>query len=129
LDDSSSSLLPDKQEVWPTGSGPICISPDPPTGLLLQLEARSSSRGNRYFHQSWSQFQGFANPPWYLLLPTLAKIQREKARVVVVAPLWRTQPWYPFLLLLLIEIPLLIPNQKNIVILPTQQEFQLEFLN
>ena len=36
------------------------------------------------FTQSWSQFQGFANPPWCLLLPTLAKIQREKAKVVVV---------------------------------------------
>ena len=75
------------------------------------------------FTQSWSQFQGFANPPWCRLLPTLVKIQREQATVVVVAPLWRTQPWYPLLLQLLIEIPLLIPAKENIVISPTQQEF------
>ena len=31
------------------------------------------------FTQAWAQLQGFANPPWCLLLPTLAKIQREKA--------------------------------------------------
>ena len=75
------------------------------------------------FTQSWSQLQGFANPPWCLLLPTLANNEREKAKVVVVVPLWWTQPWYPLLLHLLIEIPLLIPTQENIVISPTQQEF------
>jgi len=75
------------------------------------------------FIQDWSQFQGYANPPWCLLLPTLAKIQQEKARVVLVAPLWRTQPWYPLLLHLLRGIPLLIPTQQDIVISPTQEEF------
>ena len=39
------------------------------------------------FTQTWTQLQGFSNPPWCLLLHTLLKIQREKAKVVVVAPL------------------------------------------
>ena len=30
------------------------------------------------FTQDWSQFQGYANPLWYLILRTLSKIQREK---------------------------------------------------
>ena len=118
LDDSSSFVLPDQQEIQHAGSGSICILADPPTGLLLQLEAAEATDA---FTQTWSQFQGYANPPWCLLLPTLAKIQREKAKVVGVAPLWRTQPWYPLLLQFLIKTPLLIPTQENMVILPTQQ--------
>ena len=30
------------------------------------------------FTQDWSQLQGYANPPWCLLLTTLAKIQQER---------------------------------------------------
>ena len=75
------------------------------------------------FSQVWSQLQGYANPPWCLLLPTLAKIQRERARVVLVAPMWKTQPWYPLLLQLLRGTPLLIPIQENVVISPTQEGF------
>ena len=75
------------------------------------------------FTQDWSQFQGYVNPPWCLLLPTLVKIQRERARVVLVAPMWKTQPWYPLLLQLLKGTPLLIPIQENAVISPTQEAF------
>ena len=82
-----------------------------------------SAEATDAFTQDWSQFQGYANPPWCLLLPTLAEIQREKAKVVLVAPLWKTQPWYPLLLQLLIGIPLLIPIQQDVVISPTQEEF------
>ena len=72
------------------------------------------------FVQDWSPFWGYANPPWCLLLPTFAKIQREKAKVVLVAPIWKTQPWYPQLLC---GYPLLIPLQQDAVISPTQEEF------
>ena len=61
------------------------------------------------FSQDWSQFQGYTNPPWCLLLPMLVKIQQERARVVLVASMWKTQPWYPLLLQLLKGVPLLIP--------------------
>ena len=44
------------------------------------------------FNQDWSQFVGYANPPWCLILSVLAKILRDKARVILVAPVWSTQP-------------------------------------
>jgi len=75
------------------------------------------------FTQNWNQLRGYANPPWCLLLATLAKIQRGSARVMLVASLWKTQPWYPLLLQLLSRFPLLIPIQDDIVISPTQGEF------
>ena len=75
------------------------------------------------FTQDWSQFQGYTNPPWCLILRTLSKIQREEARVLLIAPVWRTQPWYPLLLQLLVKIPRLLPEGKGMVISPTQKDF------
>ena len=77
------------------------------------------------FTQDWSQFHGYANPPWCLLLRTLSKIQHEKAKVLLIAPVWRTQPWYPILLQLLCSIPRLLPKDwdKEIVVSPTQKDF------
>jgi len=75
------------------------------------------------FTQDWSQFQGYANPPWCLLLPMLAKIQQEKAKVVLVVPMWKTQPWHPLLLQLLSGFPLLIPVQEDVVVSSTREEF------
>ena len=38
------------------------------------------------FTEDWSQFHGYANPPWCLLLQTLSKIQCEKAKVLLIVP-------------------------------------------
>jgi len=83
----------------------------------------SAAEATDAFTQNWTQLWGFAYPSWCLILPTLAKIQWEKAKIVLVAPLWRSQPCYPLLLQLLSGIPLMIPTQENMVISPTQQEF------
>ena len=100
-----------------------CVPPDTSASTLFQLEAGSINGSNRHLHSGLESVSRYANPPWCLLLPTLAKIQQEKAKVVLVAPLWKTQPWYPLLLQLLIRILLLIPIQQDVVISPTQEEF------
>ena len=44
------------------------------------------------FTWDWSQFQVYVNPPWCLILRALFKTQREEARVLLITPVWRTQP-------------------------------------
>ena len=56
------------------------------------------------FNHDWSQTRGFANPPWYLIPRCLAQLKRQKARIVLITPLWNTQPWYPILLELLAQM-------------------------
>ena len=53
------------------------------------------------------------------------KIQHEKAKVLLIALVWRTQPWYPMLLQLLCNIPRLLPMDwdKGMVVSPTQKDF------
>ena len=121
LDDTSKSFFPDTVS---DGSVDLFAS-----RLTHQLPRFFSWRPDPLaeatdaFTQDWSQFQGYANPPWCLILRTLSKIQREEARVLLIAPVWRTQPWYPLLLQLLIKIPRLLPEGKEMVISPTQKDF------
>ena len=75
------------------------------------------------FNQDWSQFVGYANPPWCLILSVLAKIRRDRAKVILVAPVWSTQPWYPLILQLLYDVPCLLPKRDDLVISPSQREF------
>ena len=72
------------------------------------------------FTQSWSQIHGYANPPWCLIL---TNIRREEARIERVAPVWKTQPWYPLLLDMLTDVPCLLPHREDLVISSSEREF------
>ena len=39
------------------------------------------------FSQDWSQIRGYANPSWCLISHCLARLRRQNARVILVAPL------------------------------------------
>ena len=69
---------------------------------------------HQIFQVIQAQLGAYANPPWNLLGRALAKLQREQVEVVLmIAPVWPTQPWYPSLLGLLIDYPRLIPQGEN----------------
>jgi hypothetical protein len=51
----------------------------------------------------------YANPPFSLMPKVLQKIHLDKATLVVIAPVWPTALWWPSLINLCAELPLLIP--------------------
>ena len=81
------------------------------------------AQGTDAFHQDWSQMRGFANPPWCLIARCLSQIKRQVPRVVMVTPLWPSQPWYPTILGMLEDFPRMLPAQENLVVLQTDQAF------
>ena len=97
-----------------------CIPSHTPTPTLLQLETGPSRESNRCICSRLESYSGVCKP-WCLLLPTLAKIQWEKAKVVpcsgcnmedttmIPSPTCR--------------YPLLIPLQQDVVTSPNQEEF------
>ena len=64
------------------------------------------------FLQDWTTWRGYANPPWNLIPRVLRKTQDQQAEVVLVAPVWKAQPWYALLLAMLIDWPRLLPTQS-----------------
>ena len=67
------------------------------------------------FTMDWAQVKGYANPPWSLIGRVLVQTRQQQAELVLVAPVWKTQVWYPVLLEMLVEIPLLIPQREDLI--------------
>jgi len=76
--------------------------PDPETAGLDALQ------------QPWGAELAYANPPWILIPQVLQKTRLERARLLLIAPVWPTQAWYPSLLELLVEQPVLLPTGEDL---------------
>ena len=61
--------------------------------------------------QNRSEARCYAFPPFALIGRYLAKVNRERVpELVLIAPVWPTQPWFPFMISILIQQPILLPN-------------------
>ena len=89
------------------------------TCLIHQLQEYFSWRPDPYakatdaFLQTWSGKICYANPPWGLMLKILSGISQQQADVIIVAPVWKAQAWYPILLSLLFDYPHLFPSGQH----------------
>jgi hypothetical protein len=64
---------------------------------------------------SWQGMLGYAFPPWILIRQVLNKIQMEETIIVLIAPLWPRQEWFPDLLALLIDDPIKLPSSPTLL--------------
>ena len=67
------------------------------------------------FLQDWSLVKGYANPPWNLIGRVLRKVESQEVELILIAPIWPSQPWYPRLLSLLVSNPLRIDPQQEVI--------------
>ena len=71
------------------------------------------------FTVDWKQFKLiYMFPPFSLLGSCIQKIRLEEANAVVVAPLSPTQPWYTPLMEMLVDQPILIRRNKDMIFMP-----------
>lgn len=68
------------------------------------------------FTISWSSFYFYCFPPFAMILKALRKIIDDKGEGIMVVPLWRTQPWYPLYMSLLISDPLILQPSNDLII-------------
>ena len=61
------------------------------------------------FLTNWNKFKFYAFPPFSLILRVLAKIKADRATGLLICPLWPTQPWFPKLMQMIIDVPLILP--------------------
>lgn len=92
--------------------------------LNTQLENYMSWRPDPYamgmdaFQIPWNNKRGYAFPPFCLITRCLSKVLKEKSEIVIITPAWQTQPYYPLLLTLSIDNPILLPPMKNLLLSP-----------
>ena len=63
----------------------------------------------------------YAFPPFCLIGRCLKKIQKEGTELVLIAPAWQGQHWYPVLLNMLMEEPILLPMNVETLQSQTQE--------
>ena len=61
------------------------------------------------FSANWSCLKFYAFPPFSMVLTCVQKIRAEQATGVLVVPLWVTQPWFPIVMRMLIQPPIVSP--------------------
>lgn len=66
----------------------------------------------------WTGMVGYAYPPGILLPKVLGKMAEEPCELLLIAPLWPGRNWYPQLLSLLTEPPLMLPLWKTLLCQP-----------
>ena len=72
------------------------------------------------FGVNWGKFNFYAYPPFSLVMRTLKKVCEDGASGVLICPLWPTQPWFPSLMQMLVDTPIVLP--LNILYLPFKRE-------
>ena len=60
--------------------------------------------------------RNYANPPWALIPRVLSQVRTQQADLILVAPLWNSQAWYPFLLSVLWEYPCRIATWESTIL-------------
>jgi hypothetical protein len=68
------------------------------------------------FNMNWLDIKFYAFPPFSLVKNCLQKITEDCAEGILIAPLWTAQPWFPKLMWMLVECPVLLP--LNVLSLP-----------
>jgi hypothetical protein len=67
------------------------------------------------FTMDWTHLIAYAFPPFNMIPAVLHKTKAEKATLVLVAPLWSAQPWWPLLIDLLVDFPIFLGNSPRLL--------------
>ena len=86
--------------------------------LYVSWKPDPLAMGTGAFSMNWTTLPGkiYANPPWGLIGRVLSTAQSQRVQeMVLVAPVWKAQAWYPLLLQMLVREPLIIPHSQETI--------------
>ena len=70
------------------------------------------------FSLNWFGIDSYAFPPFALISKCLEKIRRERANLVLICPVWTSQPWFPVALEMLCDVPRLLRQSSKLLTSP-----------
>ena len=100
---------------------PMFVAPTPDTRALA-MDALSIS---------WEGILAYAYPPIVILPLVLRKVQEEDVVLILIAPLWPNRSWFPWLLSLLVDCPIRLPQRTDLlsqgrsIVHPSPESFRL----
>ena len=81
------------------------------------------------FKANWNQWYFYAFPPFCLIGRCLQKIDHDEAQGILIVPKWPTQSWFPRLLQMLVDDPIVLPQIPNLLTQPASGEFHPLIMN
>lgn len=109
----------------PVYSGSVRDTVEHPSDQLQELETRPLYHGNRCSEDFMEAATGIAFSPFSLIGRCLHKIRLDQAAILLIAPVWLTQAWYPLLLESLVQVPVLLPSHQDLLKDPFDQTHPL----
>jgi hypothetical protein len=94
---------------------PLYVSPVPDDSAIA-VDALS---------MDWTNLYGYAYPPTGLIRKVINMILLYRCRIVLIAPFWPDQPWFPDLMRLAVEPPLPLPLNPRLLKQPQKPIFHL----
>jgi hypothetical protein len=81
--------------------------------LYISWRPDLQSLHSEAFSVNWKHLAGYAFPPFNLIARVLNKVVLDKTEIVLVAPIWQAQPWWPLQLSLLVQQPIRLPTSDK----------------
>ena len=97
-----SNISKNLQTLWDTRNRPICVKDIHQLPQYMSFKPDPQCKAVDAFQENWSHLFGYAFPPFNMVGRTLKKALKHKNLLLVVAPVWVSQPWYPILLEMLV---------------------------
>jgi len=70
------------------------------------------------FTIDWHMYSFYAFPPFSMIGACLEKVEADKATGIIICPVWPTQHWFPIVMSMLIEDPVLLRKSSKLLKLP-----------
>lgn len=70
------------------------------------------------FSMSWSDIHGYAFPPFSMIPRCLEKVRKEASDLILIAPIWAGQHWFPSLMEMSTDIPRILWPSPNLLVSP-----------
>ena len=74
--------------------------------------------GTDAFSIPWKFNLCYLFPPFPLIQKCIQKIKRDQTDALLITPVWKSRPWYPLLLEMLMDLPELLPLHAKLLHLP-----------
>ena len=74
------------------------------------------------FTIDWGEYSFFAFPPFSMISSCLQKVEQDRASGIMICPVWPTQAWFPVIMTMLVEEPILLRKKSDLLKLPHKAE-------
>ena len=101
---------------WPVNIDLFATSLNSRLQVYFSSMVEQQSAGTDAMLQTWDSLQAYTFPPFGFIQRVLTKVRQSRnLEMTLVTPFWPQKMWFPDLLELLVDVPILLPMRKDLL--------------